>query len=156
MLGAAKRCRHTPAVGEDALGEGTRDIVHRLYAAYEVRDFDHVAAALHDDIDWIIYNPVSVFPFAGQRRGRAAVLQAMADIGAQYLLESYKPEIIVVDGDRAAVMSDARFTQRTTNRVLRFRIVNFLRFQDGKLIEFREFMNSFDVVEQALGRELAL
>jgi ketosteroid isomerase-like protein len=122
--------------------------------AYTARDFDHVAATLHDDIDWIIYSPVSVFPFAGQRKGRAAVLQAMADIGAQYTLDIYRHEIIV--GDRAAVMSDARFTQRATNRILRFRIANFLRFEDAKLIEFREFVNSFDVVEQALGRELAL
>jgi ketosteroid isomerase-like protein len=39
---------------------------------------------------------------------------------------------------------------------LRFRVANFLRFQDGRVIEFREFSNSFDVVEQALGRELRL
>jgi ketosteroid isomerase-like protein len=104
----------------------------------------------------MIYSPVSVFPFAGQQRGRAAVLQAMADIGAQYQLDNYQHEIMIVDGDRAAVMSDARFIQRATGRVLRFRIANFLRFQDDKLIEFREFMNSFDAVEQALGRELAL
>jgi ketosteroid isomerase-like protein len=80
----------------------------------------------------------------------------MGSIAEQYALESYKNEIAIVDGDRAAVMSDVRFTQRATKRVLRFRIANFLRFQDGKLIEFREFVNSFDVVEQALGRELAL
>jgi ketosteroid isomerase-like protein len=54
------------------------------------------------------------------------------------------------------VMSDVRFTQRATNRTLRFRIANFLRFQDGKVIEFREFANTFDLVEQALGRELNL
>ena len=52
-------------------------------------------------------------------------------------------------------MSDVSFTQRAIKRTLRFRVANFLRFQDGKLIEFREFANSFDVVDQALGRELA-
>jgi ketosteroid isomerase-like protein len=103
---------------------GTRETVRRLYDAYARRDFDQIAAAIHDDIDWVIYSPVSVFPFAGQRQGRAAV------------------------------MSDVSFTQRATKRILRFRVANFLRFQDGKLIEFREFANSFDVVEQALGREL--
>jgi uncharacterized protein len=134
----------------------TRVVVRKLYDAYAARDFEQVAAALHDDIDWVIYSPVSVFPFAGQRQGRAAVLQAMAGIAEQYVLESYKNEITIVDGDRAAVMSDVSFTQRATKRILRFRIANFLRFQDGKLIEFREFANSFDVVEQALGRELSL
>lgn len=80
----------------------------------------------------------------------------MAGIAAAYSLQSYKQEIMIVDGDRAAVMSDVSFTQRATNRTMRFRVANFLRFQDGKLIEFREFTNSLDVVEQALGRELRL
>jgi ketosteroid isomerase-like protein len=57
---------------------------------------------------------------------------------------------------RAAVMSDASFVYRATNRMLRFRIANFLSWRDGGLIEFREFINSFDAVEQALGRYLQL
>lgn len=135
---------------------GTRDTVRELYDAYARRDFERVAAFIHDDIDWVIFAPVSIFPFAGPRHGRAAVLQAMAGIAAAYALESYKQEIMIVDGERAAVMSDVSFTQRATNRTIRFRVANFLRFQDGRLIEFREFSNSFDVVEQALGRELQL
>ncbi|HEX3859134.1 MAG TPA: nuclear transport factor 2 family protein, partial [Pseudolabrys sp.] len=59
-------------------------------------------------------------------------------------------------GDRAAVMSDISLTQRSTGRKLRFRLANFLRIQDGGVIEFREFSNTFDVAEQALGRELQL
>ena len=135
---------------------GTRETVREMYDAYARRDFERIAASIHDDIDWVIYGPVSVFPFAGPRHGRAAVLEAMAGIAKAYSLESYKLEILIVDGDRAAVMSDVSFIQRATNRTLRFRVANFLRYQDGKLIEFREFTNSFDVVEQALGRELEL
>jgi len=56
----------------------------------------------------------------------------------------------------AALMSDISYRQRATNRVLRLRIASFLRWQDGRLIEYREFTNSFDAVEQALGRELQL
>ena len=131
-----------------------RVVVRDLYDAYARRDFARVATFLHDDIDWIIYAPVTVFPFAGARRGRAAVLQAMDGIAEQYAIVSYTPEVIIVDGDRAAVMSDTAFRQRSTDRVLRFRIGNFHRFQDGKIIEFREFLNSFDVVEQALGHDI--
>jgi len=134
----------------------THAIVHELYDAYERRDFERVAAVIHDDIDWIIYGPVLVFPFAGPRRGRNDVLKALAAVAESYVVESYKREVIIIEGDRAAVMSDASFRQRATNRMLRFRIANFLRFQDGRLIEFREFINSFDVVEQALGHELKI
>lgn len=137
-------------------GNDTRATVQELYDAYERRDLARVAEMLHDDIDWVIYGPVTVFPFAGPRKGRAAVLEAMQRIGESYELKSYKREIMLVDGDRAAVMSDVSFTQRSTGRNLRFRVANFLRFQDGRVIEFREFANTFDVVEQALGREIAL
>ena len=136
--------------------DDTRAIVKELYDAYGRLDFERVAALIHDDVDWVIYAPMSVFPFAGPRRGRAAVLAAMADIAKVFALESYTPQITIVDGARAALMSDAGYRQRSTNRVLRLRIANFLRFQDGRLIEFREFIDSYDAVEQALGRELQL
>ncbi len=71
-------------------------------------------------------------------------------------MESYKPEVMIVDGARAALMSDVSYKQRATDRVLRLRIASFLRLQDGRLIEYREFIDSFDAVEQALGRELQL
>jgi ketosteroid isomerase-like protein len=134
----------------------TRATVRELYDAYGRRDFERVAALIHDDIDWVIYAPIAVFPFAGPRRGRASVLEAMLAISLDFALESYVPEIIVVDGERAAVMSDVRFKQRSTNRMLRFRLANFLRLQDGLVIEFREFTDTLDAVEQALGHELQL
>ena len=73
-----------------------------------------------------------------------------------FVLESYKREILVVEGDRAAVMSDVSFKQRATGRTLRFRVANFLRIEDGQLIEFREFADSFDLVEQAIGHAVEL
>jgi len=80
------------------------------------------------------------------------VLAALAAVAKDYVLERYEPRIIVVDGDRAAVMSDVAFQQRSTGRTVSTQLANFLRFRDGKLVEFREFANTFDLVEQALGR----
>ena len=136
------------------VGNDTRELVGAMYAAYGRSDFETVAALLHPDIDWMIYSPMTVFPFAGHRRGRVEVLKAMAGIAESYRLDSYVTEWIIVDGDSAALMSDAGFVQRATNRSLRFRLADFLRFKDGQLVGFREFANTFDVVEQALGREL--
>jgi ketosteroid isomerase-like protein len=117
---------------------------------------DSVAALLHDDIDWVIYSPIDVFPFAGQRLGRAAVLQAIAELSSRYSLESHNPEMQIVEGDRAAVMADVGFKQLASGRILRFRVANFLRIQDGQLIEFREFADSFDLVEQAIGHAVEI
>jgi ketosteroid isomerase-like protein len=132
--------------------QATRGIIEDMYSAYGRRDFDRVAALIHDDVDWIIYGPMQIFPFAGARRGKAAVLEALGGIARDYELERYEPKVMVVEGDRAAVMSEVAFKQRSTGRMLRFRVANFLRIEDGRLIEFREFANSFDLVEQAIGR----
>lgn len=134
----------------------TRATVMALYDAYRRRDFDDVAALLHPDIEWIIYSPITVFPFAGPRRGRVAVLQAMAGIVQGYRLESHKLEILIVEGGRAALIAEVGLQQRATARSLRYRVVNFLRVIDGQVIEYREFVDSFDLVEQVLGRELTL
>lgn len=135
---------------------GTRDTVRALYDAYARRDFERVAAFIHDDIDWVIYGPLQVFPFVGRKQGRIAVLEGFAEIAKHYLVEHYDPEIVVVDGDQAAVLVNASFVQRSSPRILRIRLANFLRFCDGHLVMFREFFDSFDAVEQALARELQL
>jgi len=134
----------------------TRATVEELYDAYRRHDAKRVAEMVHEDIDWVIYGPIEIFPFAGLRRGRAAVLQALAAIGEAYLLEKHTIEIMIVDGDRAAVMADLSLKQRATDRTLRFRVANFLRIENGQLIEFREFSDSFDQVEQAIGHAVVL
>jgi ketosteroid isomerase-like protein len=134
----------------------TRAAVTALYDAYARRDFDRVAAYIDDDIDWIIYAPINIFPFVGARRGKAAVLEALGGIARDYELERYEPKIILIEGDRAAVLSEVAFRQRASGRVLSFQLANFLRWRDGRVVEFREFANTFDLVEQALGREIAV
>ena len=129
----------------------TRATVDELFGAYRGHDVERFAALLHDDIDWVIYGPIYVFPFAGLRRGRAAVLQAVANISQLYTLENHTPEVVIVEGDCAAVMADVGFRQIASGRVIRFRVANFLRIEYGRLIEFREFADSFDQVEQAIG-----
>ncbi len=132
--------------------EATRSIVRQLYDAYIKGDAERFASFLDDKIDWVIHAPIEVFAFAGPRKGKIAVLEALAGIADDYELKKYEPQLFVVDGDRAAVMSEVGFVQRSSGRMLRFRIADFLRLRDGKVVEFREFTDTFDVTQQALGR----
>ena len=134
--------------------ETTRALVHRLYDAYGRGDAAEFIGVIHDDIDWVIQGPVEVFPFAGARRGKEAAIAALESIAALYELKRYVPEIVVVDGPQVAQLSNVAFLQRATGRVLTFKIVDFLRFEQGMLVEFRELLDSFDVTQQALGRWL--
>ncbi len=134
----------------------TRAILSALFDSYRERDFGRFAAQLHEDIDWIIHGPIDVFPFAGLRRGRLAVLQALATMGMAYSLNSFEPDFTIVEDDRAAVLADIGLTQLATGRLLRFRAAHLLRIEGGKVIEFREFADSFDQTEQALGRSIEI
>src|SRR4051794_30515534 len=98
----------------------TRAVVEDIYSSYARHDFQRVAALMDDDVDWIIYGPMHVFPFVGARRGKAAVLEALGGIAKDYLLERYVTNLIIVEGDRAAVMSEVGFRQRSTSRMLSF------------------------------------
>lgn len=136
--------------------DDTRAAVNGLYGAYVLRDLVRVASYIHDDIDWVIHAPRQLFGFTGPRHGKKAVLDALGEIAKDYAIENYVPKITIVDGDRAAVLSDVVFAQRSSGRVLNFRIADVMRISDGRVIEFEEFIDSIDVAEQALGRYLDL
>jgi len=132
----------------------TRTTVIELHKAYLAGDAEKVASMIHDDIDWVIHGPAHLFAFEGPRCGKAAVLETLAAIGQQFELKRYEQELLIVEGERAAVLSQTAFVQRATGRTLAMQLVNFLRVVDGKIIEFREFSDTFDVVEQAVGAPL--
>lgn len=136
------------------VGMDTRATVMELYAAYRAGDADRVSALIGENIDWVIHGPAHVFSFEGPRRGKAAALEALAEIAEAFELKRHEPELIIVEGERAAVIANTSFVQRSTGRTLSMRLVNFIRVRDGKIVEFREFSDTFDAVEQAVGAPL--
>ena len=96
----------------DTQATQTRETLKDLYRAYREGNAERVAALIDDDIDWCIYGPARVFPFEGPRRGKAQVIEVLAAIGKQYELKRHDQEVMIVEGDRAAVLSQVAFVQR--------------------------------------------
>lgn len=90
------------------------------------------------------------------RDGGAGVLGSLGQIAADYEIDQYRPQSTIVDGDRAAVVSDVVFLQRGSQRRLNFRIVDLIKLRDGRVVNFEEFIDTFDVVEQALGQHIVI
>ena len=137
-------------------GETTRTAIETMIDAFRQGDSERLATYYHDDIDWLFHAPVTLFPFAGARHGKAEVFKGLALMYQAYRLAHYTVELILVDGARAATLCDSHMEQRSTGRIIRSRIAGFHCFQDGLLIEYRGFTDSFDAVEQVLGRELEI
>jgi ketosteroid isomerase-like protein len=125
-----------------------------LYAAIRKGQIDFVLNAIHDDIEFISYSPVKVFPFLGHRRGKAAMSETLHGAVGAFEFVACEPVSMVIEAQSAAVMLFTRGVSRVSGRSVQGMLAHFMRFRDGKIVELRDFMDSLHAAEQALGREL--
>jgi len=136
--------------------EVLRAVVDAFYKAYAVRDAQKVAEFLDDDVKWTISGPADILSYCGTYRGKAAVLDLIAwKVPSVLRTFSFVPEAILVEGDQVAMLN-RRSARRPDGQVISYRVANFLRFRDSKIIENLSFLDSFDAAEQVLGRPLVM
>ncbi len=59
--------------------------------ALTLREPQRIAPFLHDDVDWIGFGPVDLFPFLGRRKGAPAVIALCGDIADTLELTGFTP-----------------------------------------------------------------
>jgi len=133
-----------------------RPIVEAFYRASSERDVERVMSYISDDVDWLVQGPVDVFAFFGQRHGKAAVLEGYREIDSKLKVTGYQIEALLVERDRAAALIRLTSIVRATDKVMSVRTSQFSRFRDGKIVEMHAVLDSYDMVEQTLGRSLDL
>ena len=126
------------------------DYLDACYAGH----VDRAAAFYDDDIDFICYAPVELFPTLGQKKGKAEMTQSLAGLHARHQVLDHQITFIAADGDRVAVSLVLRMRNRDSDRVIRLEIGNFFTLRNGRILTYRQFNDSFDVVQQVLGRDL--
>jgi ketosteroid isomerase-like protein len=136
------------------MSENIRPIVEAFYRASSTRDIERVASIIADDVNWLVQGPVDVFPFLGQRHGKAAVLEGYSEIARKLEITGYEVEALLVDGDRAAALIRVSATVVMTGKVISIRTSQFSRFRGGRLVEMHAVLDTFDMVEQTIGRPL--
>ena len=127
-----------------------------LHRAINERQPADLEALLDDDVDWAIYGPIDMFPFLGARRGKAAVLEVLRQIGDNIRVRRFDRETILLGVDSAASMLRYSLTALDTDKPISLRIAHFAQFKAGKLSSIRILVDTFDLVEQALGRPIHL
>jgi ketosteroid isomerase-like protein len=134
-----------------------RPMAEGFYRALASRDARRIASYLADDVDWMSMGPVEMLSFCGPHRGKAAVMDVFERmIPAVVDVTAYVTDILLVEGDRAAGLNRLTGRLHATGRVITCRLANFLRFQDGKICEYRSLMDSFAAVEEFIGQCLDL
>jgi ketosteroid isomerase-like protein len=127
-----------------------------LHRAINDRQPEDLAALIDDDVEWTIYGPIDMFPFLGARHGRAAVLEVIRQIADNFRVHRFDRESIMLGVDSAASMLRYTLTALDSNKPISLRLAHFAQFKAGRLLNIRVLIDSFDLVEQALGRPIHL
>jgi len=131
-----------------------RPIVEAFYKATAGRDVETALSFIDDDVDWLVQGPIDIFTFFGQKRGRAAVRAGYDEIARQLDVTAFRVETLLVDGDRAAALIRYSAIVRASGKSMSVRTCQFSRFANGKLVEMRSIVDSYDLVEQVMGRPI--
>ena len=127
-----------------------------MHSAINERRFEDIEALIDDDVDWAIYGPIDMFPFLGARRGREAVIEVIRQIAANVRVHRFDRESIMLGEESASSMLRYSLTAMDSNKPISLRIAHFAQFKAGRLFSIRVLVDTFDLVEQALGRPIHL
>ncbi|WP_426440166.1 nuclear transport factor 2 family protein [Bradyrhizobium genosp. P] len=127
-----------------------------LHRAINERQLDNLEPLLDDEVEWAIYGPIDMFPFFGARRGRAAVLEVIRQIGDNVRVHRFDRERIMLGVDSASSMMRYSLTALDSNKPISLRIAHFAQFKASKLTSFRVLVDTFDLVEQTVGYPIHL
>ena len=129
---------------------------HALHRAINERQHQDLEALIDDDIEWAIYGPIDMFPFFGARHGKAAVLEVIRQIADNVRIHRFDREQIMLGVDSAASMLRYSLTALDSEKPISLRLAHFAQFKAGRLSAIRVLVDTFDLVEQALGHPIPL
>jgi ketosteroid isomerase-like protein len=116
-------------------GTVSRALVDDFFKVYSTRDPDRLGAFLHDDVVWTISGPVSVISYCGTHRGKAAVLDLILRVvPSVFRFTNHVQESLLIDGDQVAMLNRRLARRSADGRVISYRVANFMRFKDDKVI----------------------
>ena len=127
-----------------------------IHRALNDNQTDDLESILDDNIEWTIYGPIDMFAFFGTHRGKAAVIAVVREIASTIRLIRFDREAVMLGEDSAASLMRYSLTAKNSNQSISVRLAHFAQFKAGRLTSMRVIVDTFDLVEQALGRPINL
>jgi ketosteroid isomerase-like protein len=127
-----------------------------LHRAINERQPEELEALIDEDVDWAVYGPIDMFPFLGARRGKPAVLEVIRQVAENVRVHRFDRESIMLGVDSASSLMRYSLTALDSHKPISLRLAHFAQFKAGRLLSIRVLVDTFDLVELALGRPINL
>ncbi|MEA2884286.1 MAG: uncharacterized protein QOH32_3542 [Bradyrhizobium sp.] len=132
-----------------------RQRVVNFLEAFYAGDLDGALGRCTDDIDFVTHAPIDILPHLGHRHGKAEVAAMWRTIHARYSEMRHEIPFLVAEEDRVAASIRVFFRKRANGRIVQFDLAAFYTLRDGRIAKIHEIIDSFDLVQQILERDIA-
>jgi ketosteroid isomerase-like protein len=116
-----------------------RLILEAMYASWAAKDLDAVLSCCSDDIVFVIHVPPEVMPFAGETRGKAALVPRLRMILDNFDFLEYRPTFISDEGEEFHSQVHYHFRHKTTQHDIEGTMRHVWRVKDDKIVRLEEF-----------------
>jgi uncharacterized protein len=131
-----------------------RQRVLNFLEAFYSGDIEGALSRCDDDVDFVTHAPIDILPHLGHRHGKAEVGTMWRTIHARYSEMRHEVPFLVAEQDRVAANIRVFFRKRANGRIVQFDIAAFYTLRDGRVTYIREIMDTFDLVQQVLERDI--
>ena len=135
------------------MSQAREHVLGFLNAIY-ARDVAKALTFLDDEFDFVGHVPVEIFPHLGARHGKSEIAETLTAVQKRYAAMHHEVLFVAADGDRVATIIRVHLRKRANDRMIEFLSADFYTLRNGLIIEQREFLDSFDLVQQVLEREV--
>ena len=131
-----------------------RQRVLNLLETFYAGDIEGALSRCTDDVEFFANAPIDILPHMGHHRGKDELRTMWQTVHARYSNMRYEVQTLVAEGDKVAANIRVFFRKSSNDRVVQFDIAVFYTFRDGRISEIREIMDTFDLVQKVLERDV--
>ena len=116
-------------------------IAKQAYANFKSGDIASLLGMLSDDVQWTLPEIENV-PFAGKRRGRAAVADFFAGIAATQDVVAFEPLDFIAQNEKVVVQGRYTWRHRESGKDYSGEWAHVFTVRDGKVVAFQEYTDT--------------
>ena len=111
------------------------EMVKRGYAAFARGDMQTLLNLFSDDVEFRHPMPTAIWPWAGNRRGRARVAEFFAGLAEVEEFEHFEARDFIAQGNKVVVLFFERFRIKATGRTVDNELVHVFTLREGKVVQ---------------------
>ncbi len=124
-------------------------IIRQAYTDYKDKQVDKLAAVLTDDVSWRVIGERNSFAPFGDWKSPSGALEYFDRLGEALDTQEFRPEQYVSDGDTVVVTGRTLGTMKASRKPIEVEWVHVFKLKDGKISEYREFLDTARVLDAA-------